>query len=72
MINIRIGVGEYIEILNTTTPSSTTNKLYRVGSSLYWNGNELSTGGGVTKITRNITENITLDSTSEKNANTNI
>ena len=66
MINTRIGVGEYIEILNTTTPSSTINKLYRVGSSLYWNGNELSTGGGVTKITRNITENITLDSTSEK------
>ena len=39
-------VDKYINIDQHTAPSSTTNKLYNVGGTLYWNGAVVDTGAG--------------------------
>ena len=42
-INLR---GNSLSIPGDTAPSSTSNKLYAVGSTLYWNGNTIGVAGG--------------------------
>ena len=42
-INLR---GNELSVIQGSAPSSTTNKLYNVGGTLYWNGNTIGVAGG--------------------------
>ena len=45
---------DYIEIEQATAPSTTTDKLYNVSGTLYWNGGAVNTGAGdITSVTIN-------------------
>lgn len=43
--------GDYIQFNTSNTPATTTNRLYRNGTDLYYNGVNLSTGGGSSYFT---------------------
>ena len=45
--------GDYIELQTNNAPTNTTNRLYRDGNDLYYNGTNLSSGGGSSYFTDN-------------------
>lgn len=44
-------------VIGTGVPGTTTNKLYNSAGSLYWNGTDLTAGGGAFSTTSNVTSN---------------
>jgi hypothetical protein len=49
------GSGGAIIITTTTTPSPTTNRLYNIAGALYWDGTDLTAGGGLANVVEDLT-----------------